>query len=219
VRAGRRSGILFSMHDNDPVLLPPGGGRSVAWKNGRGVTRELWVWPPEARFEAGDFDWRVSIAGVTADGPFSSFPEHERLLLISVGSGLELDHGPAAPRARLRPLEPYRFDGAWPTSARLLGGAITDFGVLTRRGAIAAELEVLPLARRRWRLEAAPAEAACLYALRGSARARLARAEQPFELAQDAALLLPPTSRGFELDAEGRADDTRLIVLRLWPTS
>jgi hypothetical protein len=46
----------------------------------------------------------------------------------------------------------------------------------------------------------------------------LARADQPFELAQDAALLLPPTSRGFELDAEGRADDTCLIVLRLWPT-
>jgi environmental stress-induced protein Ves len=58
------------MHDTDPVLLPPGGGRSVAWKNGRGVTRELWVWPPEARFEAGDFDWRVSIAGVAVDGPF-----------------------------------------------------------------------------------------------------------------------------------------------------
>ena len=41
----------------------------TAWKNGGGVTRELLAWPP------GD-DWqvRISVAEITADGPFSSFP-------------------------------------------------------------------------------------------------------------------------------------------------
>lgn len=203
------------MGDDQALLLPPGGGRTVRWKNGRGSTRELWVWPPGSSFEQGDFDWRVSIAGVGEDGPFSSFPEHQRLLSISSGPGLELDHGSAAPRARLRPLEPYRFDGAWPTRARLLGAAVTDFGVLMRRGAVAAELEVLPLARRRWRLEAEAHEAACLYLLSGAARARLARAEEPFDLRPDGALLLPPRPAGFELDLEGRSDDTRLYCLRL----
>ena len=37
--------------------LRPGDARRVPWKNGRGVTEELAVWPPEASFERGGKVW------------------------------------------------------------------------------------------------------------------------------------------------------------------
>ena len=46
--------------------------REVPWKNGRGVTRELAVWPEDASFERGDFEWRISASGVDAAGSFST---------------------------------------------------------------------------------------------------------------------------------------------------
>ena len=45
--------------------------RCMPWKNGAGVTREVAAWPPEARLD--DFGWRVSMARVERDGPFSTF--------------------------------------------------------------------------------------------------------------------------------------------------
>src|SRR5258708_2763617 len=54
--------------------LTPADARRVPWKNGRGVTDELALWPPGASFERGDFDWRIACAGVDAAGPFSAFP-------------------------------------------------------------------------------------------------------------------------------------------------
>jgi environmental stress-induced protein Ves len=42
------------------------------WKNGGGSTRELRTWPPGATTE--DFDWRVSVADITAAADFSRFP-------------------------------------------------------------------------------------------------------------------------------------------------
>ncbi len=49
----------------------------MPWKNGGGVTTEICVSPP-----SGAFDWRVSIATVNADGPFSTLhrirtPHHD----------------------------------------------------------------------------------------------------------------------------------------------
>jgi environmental stress-induced protein Ves len=41
----------------------------MPWKNGGGVTRELLAWPG-----GGDWQVRISVAEIEADGPFSSFP-------------------------------------------------------------------------------------------------------------------------------------------------
>lgn len=189
-----------------PRLLGPHDGRRMPWKNGRGETHELLLWPPEARFERGDFDWRVSLAGVDSPGPFSAFPGFERLLLVTSGAGLELDHGEQRPRARLRPLEPYRFNGAWPTQAELVQGPVTDFGLMTRQGVCRGSLEVLRLGARRWRLELAGPQHALVYLAQGQARARIARAEEPLELSPGCALHLPASERGFELDLLGLGD-------------
>jgi environmental stress-induced protein Ves len=131
--------------------------RRVPWKNGRGFTDELAIWPPGASFERGEFDWRISKAAVEEDGPFSSFPGFERVLVVTEGAGLVLDHGAAAPRARVERLVPYRFSGDWPTRAELVDGRIADFNVICRRGAAHAEVEVQPAGAQR-RIAAARAE-------------------------------------------------------------
>ena len=46
------------------LRLGRGDARVLPWKNGRGTTTELALWPADARFERGEFDWRLSIAPV-----------------------------------------------------------------------------------------------------------------------------------------------------------
>jgi environmental stress-induced protein Ves len=120
--------------------------RQVAWRNGGGVTAEIAVVP-----DAGEFDWRVSMAEVASDGAFSVFPGVDRVLTVIAGDGLtlEIDGRPAAPGH-----EPFAFPGDVPCFARLTAGPITDLNVMTRRGRCRAVLqrsaqEVVPGATHR----------------------------------------------------------------------
>ena len=110
------------------------------WKNGGGETMELAVFPEGAGFD--DFDWRVSMARVASDGPFSVFLGIDRTLTLLDGAGLALriDH---ADETVLRPQsKPVSFSGDASTAARLLDGPILDLNVMTRRGR--AEHRVIP---------------------------------------------------------------------------
>lgn len=106
--------------------------RTRAWKNGGGSATEIAVAPPGATLN--DFDWRVSMARVASDGPFSEFAGIDRTLAILKGDGLRLAIGDAAPVVLDQNSEPIRFPGDAPTSARLLAGEIIDLNVMTRRG-------------------------------------------------------------------------------------
>ncbi len=44
----------------------------MPWKNGGGETAEIAVFPPSA--DLSEFGWRISMATVSSDGPFSAFP-------------------------------------------------------------------------------------------------------------------------------------------------
>jgi environmental stress-induced protein Ves len=115
--------------------LPAAGYRAMPWKNGGGITREVAVFP-----EAGDFHWRLSLAIVASDGPFSAFPGVDRTLTVLEGQGIELAVA-GLPPARLAPRAPFAFPGDVPASARLLGGTVTDFNVMTRRDRLAHRVE------------------------------------------------------------------------------
>jgi environmental stress-induced protein Ves len=122
--------------------LTPADARRVPWKNGRGVTEELVLWPPDASFERGDYAWRIACAGVDTAGPFSLFPGFDRLLVVTSGEGLALRHG-AGPPVRVPRLQLHRFSGDEATTAELLAGPVADVNVLLRRGRVAAGLSVL----------------------------------------------------------------------------
>lgn len=69
--------------------------RTTRWKNGGGSTTEIAIEPANASLE--DFDWRISMAVVASDGPFSSFPGIDRTLTVIQGNGLILTVGDAMP--------------------------------------------------------------------------------------------------------------------------
>lgn len=184
------------------------------WKNGGGVTTQLAIWPQGADFARGEFEARVSAAEVASSGPFSQFAGFERVLVVVSGAGIVLSHGEHAPRARLRPLEPYRFAGEWPTHGELVDGALRDFNVFARRGVFRAEVEAARLGQRTLR---SPLEArhALAHVVAGAAVARVSGEEEPFELAAGDSLRIDEARPGDELELRGADAATVVIVARL----
>jgi len=106
--------------------------RRMPWKNGGGETVEIAVFPAGADLAA--FGWRVSMATVASDGPFSVFPGIDRTLSILEGQGMELDIEGRAPIVLTQASRPLAFPADASTSARLVSGTIVDLNVMTRRG-------------------------------------------------------------------------------------
>jgi environmental stress-induced protein Ves len=91
-----------------------------------------------------DFDWRVSIAHIASDGPFSTFPGVDRVITLLSGAGVHLHSEGGQVDHRLgTPLAPFVFAGEMPVHARLLAGDCHDFNVMTRRAACSACLQVV----------------------------------------------------------------------------
>lgn len=118
------------------ILVTTSCVASVPWKNGGGVTRELLRLPP-----TGD-DWtlRVSVAHITADGPFSLFDGVSRWFVVLAGNGVRLTwpgraldvHAGAAP---------LQFDGGDAPGCALLAGATQDLNVMVRSDRADARVE------------------------------------------------------------------------------
>ncbi len=112
--------------------------RVMPWKNGGGSTTQIAIAPEHAALD--DFDWRVSMAPVVADGAFSSFPGIDRTLLLLTGEGIELHIAGREPTVVRHATEPLSFPGDVATRAVLLGGPIVDLNVMTRRGRFTHEV-------------------------------------------------------------------------------
>jgi uncharacterized protein len=110
---------------------------STPWKNGGGTTTEVAVHPPGAGFD--DFGWRVSIADVRQGGPFSPFPGIDRCLAVLEGE-MSLTIANRSPVMVSPATPPALFSGDDGTDATLIGGAVVDLNVMTRRGAFAAKV-------------------------------------------------------------------------------
>lgn len=102
--------------------------KPTPWRNGGGVTRELLAWP-----QSGEWKLRISIADVTADGPFSAFPGIERWFAVLEGEGVALAIGGGTQRLTPRS-PPLCFDGGLQADCRLLGGATRDFNLMAAPG-------------------------------------------------------------------------------------
>ena len=114
--------------------------RVVPWHNGGGSTREVAVEPADGSLDAG-FAWRVSIADVASDGPFSRFAGIDRSLWLLNGAGMELDLD--GERVVLdQPLQRFDFAGERAVTARLLDGPTSDLNVMVTRARVAASAAV-----------------------------------------------------------------------------
>src|SRR5690606_28608841 len=121
-------------------LLRRADYRRTRWANDGGWTTEIARDPsdPETPFR-----WRISIAEIHADGPFSHFPCIDRQLVLLDGNGMLLDADGVRTRLAQR-FDTLRFPGEASVQCRLLDGPTTDFNLMTRRGEAHATLHVEP---------------------------------------------------------------------------
>ncbi|MCZ8114115.1 HutD family protein [Silanimonas sp.] len=121
-------------------LLPAANHRRERWKNGGGWTREILRFPAD-----GAWDWRISVAEVGCDGPFSPFPGCEREIVLVSGPGMELHFADGEMQPLLPPHGRLRFPGERPLTALLVGGPTVDFNLIWKRDAIDAQLLHRPI--------------------------------------------------------------------------
>ena len=98
------------------------------WRNNGGWTREI----VRARAGVDDFDWRLSVAEVEADGPFSHFDGCDRILVMLDGDGLAL-HSPTSTVVLQAQGAFLRFAGELAIDAALVGRPTTDLNLIWRR--------------------------------------------------------------------------------------
>ena len=120
--------------------------RRERWKNDAGWTREIVRFPDNAEWQ-----WRLSIAEIERDGPFSTFDGIDRELVLIHGNGLRLriEAGEGGEAGEVHELHPphgrMRFQGEQRVLGELLDGPTHDFNLMWRRDAFAAELLHRPL--------------------------------------------------------------------------
>lgn len=104
-----------------------GDFKVMPWKNGGGTTTELFrLADPDGE----EFLFRLSVAEVKQDGPFSLFPQVDRTLLILNGNGCTLnDNVTLSPKS-----SPYYFQGEEKIFCKLIQGCFQDFNVMIKRG-------------------------------------------------------------------------------------
>ena len=112
----------------------------MPWKNGLGMTTELAVKGHDQAREDSPFLWRVSIAGVKKDGPFSNFPNIERHLMLLDGNGITLDGGGHGVGILFERLQVYSFSGDIDISGRLSKGPISDLNLMVDRRFVSADM-------------------------------------------------------------------------------
>ena len=101
---------------------------AMPWANGRGVSYEV----ARVNDESGQWLWRVAIAPIVEDGPFSVMSGVHRELTLLDGEGLVLtiDGNMVACRKGLV----VEFSGDAHTHAALMAGAVVDLNVMSRVG-------------------------------------------------------------------------------------
>jgi hypothetical protein len=122
-------------------LLTPADYRSMPWKNGGGRTTEIAAFPPGATLDT--FLWRVSLADVACDGPFSPFPGIDRTIVLLEGAGMRLHEGVRATELTT-PFAPHAFSGDATIDCRLIAGPVRDFNAMFRRGRARGSVTVVP---------------------------------------------------------------------------
>jgi environmental stress-induced protein Ves len=109
----------------------------MPWANGRGTSYEI----ASDRNEAGEWAWRLAMAPVNEDGPFSRIECVNRLLAVVEGAGMLL----SVDRKKLQclPMQVVQFRGDAITEATLTDGPIMDINLMVRRKEAEGEMAII----------------------------------------------------------------------------
>jgi uncharacterized protein len=114
------------------MLLPATERIWRPWKNGGGEMADIVVVPADAGYE--NFKWRIAIAKIDVDRPFSEFPGIDRTFMVVGGKGVNLSVEGMAPARLTHKSPPYYFPGDKQTAAKLIDGPVHALNVMTKRG-------------------------------------------------------------------------------------
>jgi environmental stress-induced protein Ves len=117
------------------LILKASDYRQGLWRNGLGVSWDI------AQQGGEDFDWRMAIARLDADVPFSAYPDVDRVFTIIEGKGVSLDIDGTGFVEATR-LHPVYFPGDRQTSCRLLSGPCRALNLFVKRGRYAPAVAV-----------------------------------------------------------------------------
>jgi environmental stress-induced protein Ves len=131
-----------------------------AWKNGGGVTHEIYASPG-----AKGFAWRLSVAEVSQEGPFSSFAGMLRVLTVIEGRGMSLVGDDTTLRAEM--LCPVAFSGTEQIDSVLDDGPVRDFNLIFDPDIVDGSVKLLNSGEVH--LKAGDEDSHALYVVRGSA--------------------------------------------------
>ena len=109
----------------------------MPWANGRGTSYEI----ASDRNEAGEWAWRLAMAPVNEDGPFSRIECVNRSLAVVEGAGMLL----SVDRKKLPclPMQVVQFRGDAITEATLTDGPIMDINLMVRRKEAEGEMAII----------------------------------------------------------------------------
>lgn len=99
--------------------------KKMRWKNGLGYTLEL---ARSAGDDLAHFEWRISMADVSASGAFSNFLGMQRILSVLEGAGLCLNIEGIV--HQLNKGQSICFSGERNVFAELLNGPVRDFNLI-----------------------------------------------------------------------------------------
>lgn len=173
--------------------------QTQAWKNGGGITYQL----ARSDDNAG-MRWRVSIAEVASDGPFSRFEQTDRIIMLLQGNGFCLHGAEDQPVVLDKALVPFAFAGETTVDCTLIDGPVRDFNLMTRRSDVKASLQVLSVTEP---LSFTLANESLLYLASGQLQVRFK--EQSYQL--DAGQSLLCTAEAGELQMKAGVELCQLV--------
>lgn len=126
---------------SDILYINPNRYKSMKWQNGLGNTLELAREDHEQRFSDSPFKWRISIADVDSDGPFSKFSNIDRHLMLLQGNGISLDGGNHGIGVLYDHMQVYGFPGDIEIEGHLSDGPIRNLNLMVDRRFVRGELD------------------------------------------------------------------------------
>jgi len=117
-------------------LIRASAYREQPWKNGGGLTREIAV-----ALLGTQMMWRLSVATIECDGPFSEFRGYDRTIVAIDGGPVELLV--EGQHVILERAEPYDFPGEAQVTCRVRGGPARDLNVMTRRDEFVHDCDIV----------------------------------------------------------------------------
>lgn len=117
-----------------------------SWKNGRGTTRL--ITSKDKTGNGSTFDWRISVAEIAENCPFSVFPDVDRIAIVLENGPLRLCHANTLgelvqPQYVAYQNEPVAFDGALELHAYIVSDPVLCLNIMTRRGAAVADVQLI----------------------------------------------------------------------------